>query len=186
MKNLLKKRLFAAIILIITALLSVPLLGGLKLKIEYEARLNDIDAIAISADKHGNSLTTDMELGIQAARNLLSVSASVLGSENSTVRDLETAFSAYTNAENTAVKYQAYLDINARCELVYQTAYAKTIDTEYNTIIDTQYQEVLSRAEIIKRAYSSELMEAIDEANALISGFPAKALAKLYNIGETE
>lgn len=167
-------------VMVVVMLVATPLLSATKLKTAYYSALDSFNKVAVKTDKHGNSLMTDMDLGVQAAQNILARAAELMGENDTAVKSAKIALEEYRNASKPIDKYPAYLEVNARIESVYRRV------TDYNVQeneIETQYSEVLSRAEIIKRGYAGELLEAKRKAEDIISGFPASLIAECLSIG---
>lgn len=180
MKKIFRSRWFAAAVMVIVIFITMPLFSAVKLKSAYYSALDSFNKTAVKTDKHGNSLMTDMDLGVQAAQNLITRAAELLGEDDTAVSSAKMALEEYHDAVKPIDKYPAYLEVNARVESVYRRV------TDYHVQeneIETQYSEVLSRAEIIKRGYAGELLDAKRKAEDVITGFPASLIAEYLSIG---
>lgn len=173
------KRRTAAIVLIVVALLAVPLLGGLKLRLAYNRAFASFETEGKVVDKYGNSLLSDMETCVGAANDVCSIASSIEGLQETAIRNAEAAIKAYNDADTVFEHYVAYLDVTAKIKLVYELACDRTDDTA----LDASYSTVSDRSAIIARGYEGAYRDTLNKANSLTSGFPTSLLAKLYDLG---
>ena len=185
MKKLFENRTLALIILIVAALIVIPLLGGLGLKISERRAAKEFSSIAAKTDEQGNDLFSDTDELIYAASSLLSEGKKLNpdgGSEfEKWASELENSIEACRTQKDAIGRYNS-------CESLLLTAkrfYNRVKNTEAADL-EACMSKVEERSKSIARTYRYELNDYRAKCDSLVSRWPGSLFAKLYGIGGDE
>lgn len=188
MKEFFGKHWVAVLALVLAVVLVIPVSAGIKLDKKYNKVFSSFDKKAAKSDRFGNSLVNDMDKAIGEAENCIDAASYYLSKDNELVAAAKEAVKSYRRLKAPHKAYEAYLDVCAAVERMYNAA-SKAADEsndesdDYATGLEAAHMQLLHHGDIIRRNYSEEYNEAVNEANDLLSGFPKALIAKLYNIG---
>ncbi len=182
MKKLSKNVPLCTAILIIVALLAIPLLGGLKLSMNYRSAEKKFEkALTKPLATTNKDIYADSETILNAARTLLDKglllsSASPLVEQRA--EDLSKAIEECSSAKTGIAKYFACEHINSACDRYY-SAFTK----EEQAALERDKSRADDAYYTVKNTYRQHYGSYTQQTSDLISGFPAAQIAKLFGIG---
>ncbi len=180
-KKFSENRPAAIAILVLVALLAIPLLGGLRLSLDYNSAAKKFEK-AVKTDRHGNDLFSDTDIYIRDASDLLDEGTRIAGENGIDISQrgsaLRSAIDKTKNAKSAAERYLAYYTLRNEAKLFYAQFIDNKTDVLYNKMFDANSTE-----DKIERTYRPAYTEFISSRRNMISGFPAAQLAELYHIG---
>lgn len=185
MKKFSENRTLGTIVLVVVALLAIPILGGLGLKIAERAAAREFASIAAKPDQHGNEIFTDTDDLIVAARAVLSegkrLNQDGTGEFTARAEALEKAINACSREKDAIGRYLA-----SEALILSEKQFYNLIRTGASDELNAFHSEVTSCESRMDRTYRAEYSDYINKRAELISAWPASSLAKLYNIGGAE
>lgn len=173
MKQLLKNRTVAICITVVVILLSI--LGG-----SHRSLL----VAAYSADRYFDDIQRDLDTRIGLASNLHVVAERYLASDDVTLRDLEVAIDALSNAWTANEKAKANQNLTVateRMDLTLQNVILSSTDDRYRIQIRT---DLASYNQIIGHSKYNDKVDAYN--TEVLGSFPANVLAQLTGVPKLE
>lgn len=184
MKEFFGKHWVAVLALVLAVVLVIPVSAGIKLDKKYNKVFSSFDKKAAKSDSFGNSLVNDMDKAIGEAENCIDAASFYLSSDHELVSAAKEAVKSYRRLKAPHKAYEAYLDVCAAVERMYNAASKAADESDDDAFeLEAAHMQLLHHEDIIRKEYSEEYNEAVNKANDLLSGFPKSLIAKLYNIG---
>ena len=176
MKKLSEQRTLALIVLIAAALLAVPLLGGLGLKIAEAKAAREFSSIASNRDAFGNNLFSDSERIVDDASAMLEAGKSYVDSD--LAQRLSEAISACKKAKNAVDKYE-------KTDKLYEIAgvFYKQVGPNVSEEMDNSSSNIVSVMLQLRRLNRPAYNDYLNTCTELTASWPASSIAKLWNIG---
>lgn len=181
MKEFFDKHWVSVLALVLSVILVIPISAGIKLDKKYNKVFSSFDKKAAKSDSFGNSLINDMDKAIGEAENCIDAASFYLSSDHELILAAKESVKSYKKLNAPHKAYEAYLDVCAAVERMYNAASKASSDDAFE--LETAHNDLVSHEDIIRKEYSEEYNVAVNKANDLLSGFPKALIAKLYNIG---
>lgn len=183
MKEFFGKHWVSVLALVLSVILVIPISAGIKLDKKYNKVFSSFDKKAAKSDNYGNSLVTDMDKAIGEAEICIDAAAVYLSSDHELVIAAKEAVKSYKKLNAPHKAYEAYLDVCAVVERMYNAASKAYDESDDAFELEKAHIDLVSREDIIRTQYSEEYNVAVSKANDLLTGFPKSLIAKLCNIG---
>lgn len=190
----LKKRSGAALVALALVLVSVFVVGGFKLKGQYNA-VQEMYLSGKDADGYSYNISERLQARTDTAANIITVGRQVLGEEDARVAQAQTALEELKTArkeEGPAGQFAANSALGAAVDSLYQAASADGDDAKFDSL-QTQWSAFLSCQDQIDHMANNTMIkgqEAYNDVaaayNETAAGFPAGVLANLWGCGEVE
>lgn len=185
MKKFAEKRTLALIVLIAVALIVIPLLGGLGLRITERRAAKEFSSIAATTDSQGSDLFSETDILIYASNKLLEEGKRLnpdggVEFEN-WASELENAIESCRDQKDAIGRYTSYESLLLTARRFYnRVRSADSIELE-NCMNSINNQSLK-----IQRLYRYELNDYRAKYDSLVSRWPGSLLAKLFGIGGGE
>ncbi|MBR3299563.1 MAG: hypothetical protein IKI64_10270 [Clostridia bacterium] len=185
MKKFSEKRTLSLVVLIAVALIVIPLLGGLGLKITERRAAKEFSSIAATTDSHGNDLFSETDRLIYASNKLLEEGKRLnpdggVEFEN-WASELENAIESCRDQKDAIGRYTSYESLFLTAKRFYNRV--KSADSSELEACMSNMDEI---SKGIERAYRYEYNDYRAKYDSLVSRWPGSLLAKLFGIGGGE
>lgn len=172
-----RKRPVTAGVLAVVALGATLLLGGLKLKSQY----NTV-AQLYHSENDGYSISYLVDQSQNYAANMIRVASEVLEAEDSALTGAQEALDALEQAQTPREEYQAESQLVSRIKELYEVAAPLLEGSRYDSFRG-QYQEALSAWEQTGHMTYNDQAAAYNE---MAAAFPANLIGGLWGVQEVE
>ncbi len=194
-----KKRGTAWVAALALALVSVLLVGGLKLKGEYGA-VRQMYESGKDADGYAYNISACLQTSQDTAANILTVAGQLVGEEDTTLQNARQALEALEESRETggpSAQYQANSALKQSVDLLYQNLQLSreeagadaslydSLQTQWSAFLDSQDQ-MSHIADDPRIEGQQSYNEAAEEYNQTVSSLPARWLAALWGCQEVE
>ena len=185
MKKFSESRTLALIALIVVALIAIPLLGGLGLKIAERKAAKEFSSIAAKADTQGTDIFSDTDRLIYAASALLDEGRRLNpagGSEfEKWASELESSIESCRGQKDAINRYIS-------CESLVLTArlFYNRIKFSDASELEACMSRINDHGKTIERTYRYERNDYLAKYDSLVSSWPASWIAKLFGVGGAE
>ena len=170
----------AVLVLAALALVSVFGIGGLKLKGNY-ARVEAVYTTA--TNEYGDGIQTDLAAQADAAASLIRLAGRILGENDPTVAQANTALDGWNAADTTpAAQYRANQTLYAAVGDTYTAAGLKA-DSDQRNQLDALYSEFTSRQALVERAAANDYNPAAEAYNRTTASFPGNLIGGVWGVG---
>lgn len=172
-----RKRPVAAGALAAVALGATLLLGGLKLKSQYNTVVQ-----VYQNENDGYSIGYLVDQSQNYAANMIRVASEVLGEDDSALTGAREALDALEQAQTPSEEYQAENQLVSRLKELYEVAAPLLEESRYDSFRG-QYQEALSAWEQTGHMTYNDQAAAYNE---MAAAFPANLIGGLWGVQEVE